>query len=543
MSASSTTSIFDLPPIVDTICRFLHPRDHYSVSLVNKTFHHGCKRYIWKKIVFKNTEDNEAISEEHQRTLLANSHWIQSLTVNKIHTPLVCLTDPSSLCTNLTFLNCNLEHRPSLYTASLAKLLTLNADIKTLKIQSLDDDLHIDEEDMPPNIDGLKQVVLALPYLRSLRYVSVEIPGCYGPLDLAIFMLGLPRSVKGFNFDQFLPKDNGMEEPSNYPQVQGLDWPSAYPNIRDLRFGNFEHYNLTSLIKALLPRCPRLKRLALPVIPGFELPSIAELLGDNCPNLWSLTIVGRLEEDELLPMVAAIPALTGLDLPIDVPTTATFVPRLIEKWSNTLTSLALGAGVTVQSSDIQLLLSSCHRLSSFWMTPHGGTFSPWTVSNHYSPLNLSDLAQSEWACLGLQELCIVLHDERVEQDTLDQHLEQEKRTQELIKKAYTQLGKLQKLRNLRLGMGHPFREGEYGDSLAIHKSGPIVHMDFSMASGLSLLKGIGSLRQLSLDGMARISVGSEELEWMQQAWPGARISGLNWTSADWLQMQRLRLNA
>ena len=216
----------------------------------------------------------------------------------------------------------------------------------------------------------------------------------------------------------------------------------------------------------------------------------------------------------------------------------------LRKWSNSLTSLTLGAGAIVESSDIQLLLTSCPRLLTFWMIPHS-VESPWHLDEYYSPLLLSDLAQSEWTCLGLEVLCIMFHVDRTEQETLDQHLEQEERTQGLIKKAYTQLGKLEKLQTLYLSWGRPFREGEQDDeSLAIHKPGPLVHMDFSMASGLSLLKGMRSLRRLSVDGMARISVGSEELEWIQQTWPCARITGfgLDRTIADWRLVQRFSLN-
>ncbi|CAO3572610.1 unnamed protein product [Mortierella alpina] len=443
----------------------------------------------------------------------------------------------------LRVLECSLEHENSRYTKALAKLLTLNTDIIVLSIGFSNEDLQIHDEEQLPNIGGIKQVALALPYLASLQYLSVETPGIFGHIDLLLFLTCLPQWVKGFKFMQHYPRDNEVDDAPYALSANGVAWRGdVYSNLTDLEFGEFEHYDLTPFLIPLLQRCPRLIRLTLPIIPGPALQSVAEVLRGNCSNLRFLTIVGHLQEEDLLPMVKAVPALTTLDLPISVPSTAAFMPQMVAKWSNTLTSLTLGAGVIVQSSDIQLLLTSCPRFESLWMTPHGAVYNPRTVTDHYSPLNLSDLAQSEWTCVGLEALCIIFHDERVEQDTLEQHLEQEERTREWIRKAYGQLGKLTRLETLQLGWGHPFREGEDGDSLVIHKPGPVVHMDFSMASGLALLKGMSSLKKLSLVGMARLSLGDEELEWIQGTWPHAEITGLDRKSADWLQVQRFGLN-
>ncbi|KAG9327011.1 hypothetical protein KVV02_006488 [Mortierella alpina] len=540
MSTSSTTSIFDLPPIVDTVCRYLHRQDYYNVSLVSTAFHHGCKRYIWKTLVFKNTVDNEAISEDHQKTLRANLHWIQGLTVNKIYTPLTCLTICPTLSKNLKFLECDLEHESSEYTKAIALFMSFGAFISNLTLRSRDDDPQNNEEGRPLNIDGIRQVFMFLP--SSLKNISVYTAVRFGAMDLFLLLSNLPASVESVCYRETFAQGRDLLNPGSFLRELHLSWPVVYPNMKRLEFGEFAQFNLTSVLLPLLRKCPLLEHLSLPIIPGHDLPSIAEVLRDSCPKLNTLTIVGYLEEDELLSVVDALPGLASLDLSIDTPTLAIFVSQMIAKWSNTLTSLILGAGAIIESSDIQLLLTSCPRLLTFWMYPHGEAERLWSFSPYYSPLLLSDLAQSEWTCLGLKALCILFHDERFEQGTLEQHLEQEERTQELIKKAYTQLGKLKRLQALSVGWGRPFREGEEDDeSLAIHKPGPLVHMDFSMSSGLALLKEMGSLRQLSLDGMARISVRAEELEWIQQTWPYARISGLDKSSTDWLQVQQFSL--
>ncbi|KAF9953939.1 hypothetical protein BGZ70_000055 [Mortierella alpina] len=542
MSALPSTSIFDLPPVVDSICYYLDQTVDPKDYLINRTFYNSIRRHVWRRLEFKDTHDDDAICEEHKRVLLANSQWIQDLTVSKISAPLVCLTEPSSRCTNLEYLDCDLEHESSLYTASLAKLLTLNTKIKNLTFKSLDEDPQNFDWGRPSDIDGLRQVISVLPHLTSLRFISVETTGRIGPLDLDLFLSALPQSLESLHLRELHRYDGGIDEALYLPPEQSLCWPSTFPNITELCFDEFDQYDLLPIIEPLLQRCPRLQDLTLPTIHGYDLRFIAEVLGESCTNLRSLTISGSVEEEDLLAVVDAIPALASLDLPIDVDTTAYFVPHLIAKWSNTLSSVSLGAGVIVQSSDIQLLLTSCPHLETFWMCAYGGAERPWTISPYYSPLNLSDLAQSEWTCTELKALFILFHDERVEQDTLEQHLQQEDRTRELIKKAYAQLGKLKRLETLRLGWGHPFREGVSGDSLAIHKPGPLVHMDFSMASGLTLMKGISSLRTLSLDGMARISVGNEELEWIQQTWPSVQIDGLDQSSSDWLQVQRFNLS-
>ncbi|CAO3572611.1 unnamed protein product [Mortierella alpina] len=539
MSTSSTTSIFDLPPVVDTICCYLRRRDYPNVSLVNTAFHHACKRYIWRKLVFKHTQDNEAITHEHQRTLCANAHWIHELTVNKIYTPLMCLTISPTFCENLESLECDLEHESSPYARALAMFVRRGTKISNLTLRSRDDDPQNNDEDRPLNIHGL---TLLLPFLPpALKSISINTAGRFGGLDLFLLLASLPASVERVTYHESFTQSRDILDSGSFLRGFNLHWPAVYPNMKELEFSEFEQFNLTLVLLPLLRKCPLLERLSLPVIPGPDLSSIVEVLRDSCPKLNALTIIGYLEEDELLPVIEALPSLASLDLPIDTPTLGVFVSRMRAKWSNTLTSLTFGAGAILESSDIQLLLTSCPRLVTFWMCPHGEE-STWTISPYYSPLRLSHLAQSEWTCLGLQALCLLFHDERVEQDTLDQHLEQEARTRELIRKGYEQLGKLKQLRTLHLGWGRPFREGVDGDSLAIHKPGPLVHMDFSMASGLALLKDLGSLSQLSLDGMAHISVGTEELEWICQTWPHARISGLDKSSTDWLQVHRFRVN-
>ncbi|KAF9949928.1 hypothetical protein BGZ70_001576, partial [Mortierella alpina] len=336
MSTSPFTSIFDLPPVVDTICRYLHRRDYSNVSLVNKTFYNGCKRYIWRRLVFKNTEENEALPKEHRRALRANSHWIQNMTVSKTHPPLRCLTKSPTACRNLKFLGCSLEHRSSKYTKALAKLLVLNTDIIGLRIEFSDEYLQMQDEDQPPNIDGIKQVGLALPHLTSLQYISVETPGIFGHIDLFLFLTCLPPCVKVFKFMQLYPRDNEVDEAPYALTPHGLAWRDVYSDLVDLEFGEFEHYSLTPFLIPFLQRCPRLIRLTLPIVPGPGLLSIAEVLRGNCSKLRFLTIVGHLQEEHLLPIVDVIPALLTLDLPVSVPTTAIFLPQLVAKWSHTL---------------------------------------------------------------------------------------------------------------------------------------------------------------------------------------------------------------
>ncbi|KAF9278047.1 hypothetical protein BGZ68_008817 [Mortierella alpina] len=418
-SGSSSTSIFDLPPVVDTICSHLQRWDYADASLINKTFHYACRRDLWKRLIFKGTHDNQAISKEHQRTLLANSQWIRNLTVSKIHAPLTCLADPSSQCRNLESISCDLEHETSKYTSSLVKLLALNPKIINLTFKALDDDPQNYDMVGPRNIDGITQVVTALPHLTTLQYLSVETAGRFGCMDLALFLTNLPPSVEMFSLTELQLEDSGIDEPFSLSEEQELCWPNVYPNIVYLSFGDFDQYNLTSLIVPLLERCPLLENLILPTMHGFDLQFIAEALRDSCPNLRCLTIYGSVEEESLLLIVDAIPALSILSLLINVSTTAAFVPQLVAKWFNSLTSVSFGARTMVQSSDIQLLLTSCPLLEDFCICSYAAKKRPWFDDFHYSLLNLSDLAQSEWTCQRLEVLDIVFHDERVEQDTLE----------------------------------------------------------------------------------------------------------------------------
>ncbi|KAG0204745.1 hypothetical protein BGX28_003406 [Mortierella sp. GBA30] len=548
MSRTTSPSIFDLPPIVDTICRHLAPADYQNATLINRTFYSGCRRYLWKDIKIQNLDEEYIPTMEHQEALITNSRWMQELTVHAAYMPVICLLGSRSACSNLRRLRCDLSHELSAYSIVIVPLLECNPQLENLTIMTRDTDPQNTAIDRPQNLKGILDMATAIQSLASLRTLTVETPERFVGVDLLLLLSSLPDSLRTFVYQERYPDEGEETQHTEVDLVehlagQRIAWRASYPNLKNLIFSEWQFFNLAPIITPLLRRCPVLVNLVLPVVPGEDLPTIAGVLRDHCPRLRKLSVMGKYEEDQLLPLTEAAPRLAILQLPCYILTSSVFISRLIPKWSSTLTSVTTGAGLCIQSSDIQLLLTSCPHLIDFWMIPLYPEQRPWTIDPHYSALKLSDLVQSEWTCLRLHALGITFHDGRAEQDTLQEHLDQEERTRDLIKQAYAQLGKLTRLRNLGLTWGRPFREGAESDALAIHKPGPLVHMDMSMTSGLSMMSGCKDMTEIYISNLARISMKEEELEWALQEWPKlTTLNGLDERWRNWLRVRKFNLN-
>ncbi|KAG0204744.1 hypothetical protein BGX28_003405 [Mortierella sp. GBA30] len=495
---------------------------------------------LWREISFMDIEQEHFIlTHDHQEALLANSQWIRELIIKAAYAPALCLAGPRSSCSNLRSLECDLVHEQNAYSMAIAALLDRNPQLENLTLRLREEDPGMYLYEMPQDTEGIVGLVSTLRRLSSLKELTIETAGPFASMDLSFFLPNLPESLEIFVYEDQDAQGYAMDSMFDFQDFGGLEWPDIYPCVKVIRFGQWIGSDVVSALQPFMVRCPLLETLDLPTMSGGLLTITFEEAGVHCPKLKNLLVMGDLEfeEEDLLSLIDAVPAMESLDLACSCPTTGIFVSQMIPRWANTLTALSIGVGVVVESSDIQLLLCSCPSLLTFWMI--APLTRPWRIEPHYSALKLSDLVQSQWACLGLLYLSIAFHDERVEQKTLKLHKKQEARTRDLIKQAYERLGKLTQLEQLRLAWGRPFREEVDGNRMALFKTPPLVHMDMSVDSGLPKLKGLVNLEMLLVRDLAKVSIGEQEKEWILKSWPKlCMIDALDKSLGHWLQTKK-----
>ncbi|KAG0211734.1 hypothetical protein BGX28_007496 [Mortierella sp. GBA30] len=531
---SNTPSIFDLPLIVDLICQHLTRQDYFLCALVSKTFYQQSKRHLWRELSFVDVSEEYIVTQDHQDALLAHAHWIRELHISEAYAPVCVLARPVSACTNLSYLKCNFLHEQNAKAFPILTLLERNPRLRHLEISTVHGDAHNLVRGLPQNIEAFTSLLKVLKGHPSLETLSVKTVDRLCHKDLPLLLLNLPESLQSFtmatrDYNDFEDEeDEEDEEDVEEEQELEYDWPDVYPRLKELDFSYWEGGNPKPFMFPLLSRCPLLEKLQLYRLYGDDLAQIVTFVRKHCPRFKDIEIDGAFTEDELLPLVDISRAMESLSLYCSFVSTSIFISQLTQKWCSTLTSVSMGNHCTLLSHDIQLLLSSCSQLTLVSVQCSGA-------------LRLSDLVQSKWTCLGLKKLRITFQDERVEQETLEQHWEQEARTRDWIKETYAQLGRLKRLRHLTIRWEGAFRGNVTGQTIG--RSLPVAHLDMSMASGLGLLHDLRNIETVWLM-LTRVSMGPEELEWILLSWPKlAFIGGLDKGAPEWLNARKPGLEA
>ncbi|KAF9917366.1 hypothetical protein BX616_001226 [Lobosporangium transversale] len=290
--------------------------------------------------------------------------------------------------------------------------------------------------------------------------------------------------------------------------VSCQDLPEAHvaSALKDLRLeANIEHVHFDILL-SILRTSPNLEHLYVPCINTDEsFQALSSTIQGYCPRLRHITSGFSHSKDEHMALLlnscySLRSYITDSEQPLGP---LTINSLLHHQHSLTLEQLSIKSCSSIASKHIQLILTTCPKLTSFEALP----------SHHwqetYSPrLNIKDLpvhvgsGQPAWVCLGLRDLKIGFTGFSALPDSEPAH--------PYVEHIYKQLACMTQLRTLHLA-------GEF-DLRMLHPESKVWCFDFTLASGLGHLETLTNLRTLSVQRLKHHRIGNKERAWMAQHW-------------------------
>ncbi|KAF8935027.1 hypothetical protein BGZ52_001874 [Haplosporangium bisporale] len=580
--AQDALRVLDIPELLGSICVFLTPHDLLQCLLVSRRWHPLFIPYLWSTIHIRNkaqfdrftraSEQQETVAENNRPPLLArHGHHIRS-----IHTAfysLLCpLLEGSVSCASLTRLEFPAntaftspilppegDNTPT--TSPTAALTRLGLDNSRTNETGLAHAQTVAEyrQLLTANPHSFDEAVLyrlmrKSPRLEALIFASFPFYHDSMIIRIADRLVGLKRldltnphncQVKAQSIQYLLQHcAQGLEElkvsisPSSKAEVSPRAW--AKELLRPLGLKKLELLGDLSgggdlLWLPVLPSCKRLQELSLDLFDTTAQNQLARCLQENCPNLQSLTLrcfAGPQEEQDLVNLVQLNRATTLRKLSMKFfHGLGSLFTAALTRHLPTLESLVFEECDGIGSEDIQHLLGSCPRLTTFHaMTNNGPRFS----STVY--LDVEDMLAGPWACEEtLETLKVIITgiprpDQQEDQFgaplTGPLHDVSDRDNYECQKEVYQRLSALVNLRELWLG--HDAQDLDDEDNYYpvdgqglwrfIDPDYQFECLEFSLRSGLGHLAGLKKLRRLNLDRMMT-RIGQSEVQWMAQQWP------------------------
>lgn len=493
------------------ITAHLNRTDLSQCSLVNRYWNELFKPLVWHTLSFsEDSHSEEPFHKKHRAVLNRLSLFIRQLYSHDCRS-LHFFNGPQCRCRHLLefeFTAC-LAHES---TTQAVQLIQVNPELERLTIRG--NPTLTQNSETPQN---LFSALLQHPVLTHLQLANIETTVDYLfvrallahlPLSLQSLVISW-ASITNFDPDQFTASD-----PS---------WPTAYPHLRHLsietKMMNQTHEHL---LFPLLRRCPELRKASIshiddwitstsfPSRPSYEL---AVLLRNHCPKVQQLS-VKDCQKSELFAQnligiesfqIGTSPSLNQLSAAIAA------------NWSTSLKELSFLRGTSLQSAEIQLLLTSCPLLTKFVVWPDKVRCDiNGVVQQGCSGLKLSEMTRTNWVCLRLEQLGLRILDDR----SVDESTTTEERNQAtvMMRQALAQIGDLVLLQQLGIEWTPVIKI----DPKITLVPKDFVQMDFSLSCGLNLLSGLKQLKklQISVQGLA---MGQLEMEWIINNWPKLNV--------------------
>jgi len=320
--------------------------------------------------------------------------------------------------------------------------------------------------------------------------------------------------------------------------------------------------NLESITDALdrfLEECPDLRRLSLHQNSNkVDTVELSRLLRKNCPKLTEFAFNRQWDMDAMINLfpppedsptvthpVAKLQEMTinngdkkDQQHPLQQRGLRSFsytevyfdqsrdlISTLQNHWS-TLESIEID-GLRILPEEIEMFLTHCPRLEhlSINATEVDTEFISFLYISSFRP-------STPWACLGLKSICLEIGDGCFYLDCEVWLLEQQGLDPSLrsphpdVLSIYQRLSQLTALESVQLGFSHD-------DSVRRRTSKSDLGFDFSLASGLHLLKTLKSLKKLTFFKFEECGhwlipeIGQAEVEWMAEHWPELQEIQLN----------------
>ncbi|KAF9105671.1 hypothetical protein BGX27_009506 [Mortierella sp. AM989] len=517
--------LFDIDPIVEAIGVYLTKPDYANCSLVNKCFNRHFRRLLWRNVSNgPQSRVEPPLDESYQTALLANGHLIRSVRISETKTGnlLKFLATSLSPVDNLQeFHYWIASYGQDSELPLLMDIMEKNSSLRECSIK------RTDPRDTKNTYARLFNALSKHPSLRILRLHEAE--DVYQDVYRALLQ-SLPETLQILDIDWAV---RASTQPSDSPD---RGWRDVYPQLRSLSFKLMFNNQEEETLFPFLHRCPALEQLRINHFPKGTVRKLASFIGDVelFPKLNDIYFAhDTLSKSD---WGSLIPAMQGRIksfwvFAVHISGLRDFVESLTTCWAQTLEVLLLHQGVRLKHIDIEKILTRCPNLK---------TFSIFTsliyreeVEGKVPGLEAwfdegRDSGTKDWVCLELENIEMAFLDVREiytgdpgapeSDDAKGQRmLHQEECTDKGIKKAFQMLGRLTKLKYLRLGW---VTSEAFADD---------ANMDLSFESGLKHLEGLKDLEVLDVSNMYVIDMKQEEFEWMLESWPKLReIHGIQY---------------
>ncbi|KAF9399517.1 hypothetical protein BGX21_006113 [Mortierella sp. AD011] len=512
--ASHSVSPFDIPPIVDLIGQHLCRRDVLNCILVNKQFHKQFNRWCWRSVRvkfydFAYTEEviPQSLIPTFQKKLFENRHHIRNLDISESNEGELLMFIANTLSPfnlfSLRYMTFNAISGPHVLLL-LSSLVEKNTALQDLHIGPL---CHSFQPQLIRHITNLS----SLTTLKLKDHLTVH------RNDYRALLQRLPEVLQTFELAWWIKNNAEVNEIGHFPDI---GWCDAYTRLRNISLA--AHKDAT--LSLFLQRCPALEKLVIVHEDEVIIEELCPLLADTriFPRLTSIDIRESIvsEDSELIDWRRLGSAMRGHVTAISIDTFNLLdIGNLCDNWASTLETLRIGPdAIDMSPGSIELILTTCSRLKTLAILSYGESdeqnIGYWTWCD-----GVYNDSKDNWICLGLEHLDLTFLDIRARSfDTIYHQRTNGYNSSQLelytfngIHKAFYQLGRLTKLRHLRLGW--------ISDTAFKRK----VNFDLSISSGLEHLAGLKELEILDVTCIAHVNIEEEEVKWMTENWPMLRM--------------------
>ncbi|KAG0223263.1 hypothetical protein BGX31_008598 [Mortierella sp. GBA43] len=491
-------SIFDIPLIMDLIGKNLDHRDYVNCTLVNRAFYWHFTPIIWRRLQYHTVTKGRYLHQDPDQDRVKeifgrNSRWTRDVflqtSAQRGMTSLL-----SSSTRTLERLSCfvspTLVDRNDLVIGSILDMVTNNPELQTFWLTS--------QIDLPQtSLQRLPEVLSVHPCLTVLKLELTWRP-CHAWLQHLLQYLPLTLQDLDLEWKRLKRYTDGVP-------FSDENWPDKYPNMKRANFTFQMDEDKEEVVHQFLQRCPVLESLSYPTTAERQITTLIPLIQEtDFPRLSSIHLgrYNQLTEVQWCQLIVAMEGrIKNFAIDFNFPSMSTHIGSMLATyWADTIESLRFPC---LLNSDVQLILTQCPKLRKFdcmWIQDRGDA--------------LDDPPMAEWICQGMEVMRLMFIDGRRAGADEEDCSRREARAVGRIERAYTQLGRLTKLKELAIGWK---AESTFRDRQ---------NLDMSLESGLWRLSGLKSLELLDISNVRRINVGKPEVQWMADR--SSLMSTLSW---------------
>ncbi|KAG0009521.1 hypothetical protein BGZ80_002306 [Entomortierella chlamydospora] len=520
---NQSISPFDLPHVIDFIGLHLSKKDLANCTLVSKAFNRKFKPLLWRNITCHQTITNRKPPLYCKNAVAANGHLIRKLDIPDFSfggtfEMIAALAFP---CTNLCELNISVNEHTRL--GQVVDLVERNPLLRSCHILT----------GCLREIKPLKRVIQVIRKHQALVHLALKGHYNLGVTSYRTLLQCLPSNLQSLELYWSINRQN-----KTIPYIRNAKWRGSYPNLRSISMP-MDDEDDQKVTLPFLKRCPALENIKIlerMSVGGQAKDNLIDLLGNAqlFPRLtdvsWNYGALNESDWKSFIPLMQGRIRSFSADLnDFDVESNSSFARSLVPYWSSALEVVRFQRQVDISSKDIQLILTTCANLKTFsvFAACHDESVVTNLSGLHVADFNPETRDSTNWVCLQLENLELAFTDFYPEEydewedidepstldnsdlsDEADEEYLDYKPGRDDVKRIYKQLGRLTKLRYLRVGWIYP----EYPDE-------PQIGIDFSLDDGLRNLSGLKQLEVLDLSCLEQTAIDKAEIDWMKQNWP------------------------